>query len=57
MNETPKSLGVWQMIALHLLPGALITAFFLLTAPAVMHAGFPPAHVYFTGDIVYLDSV
>jgi membrane protease YdiL (CAAX protease family) len=41
MNETPKPLGAWHMLGLHLIPGALITAFFFLIAPAVMRAGFP----------------
>jgi hypothetical protein len=30
-----------QTIALHLVPGALITAFYFLTAPLVIHAGDP----------------
>jgi CAAX protease family protein len=40
-SETPTPLGVWQMLGLHLIPGALITVFFFLTAPAVIHAGYP----------------
>lgn len=31
-----------QTILLHLLPGALITAFFFLTAPSLIGRGFPP---------------
>jgi hypothetical protein len=42
MNENPKALGIWRMVGLHLIPGALITAFFFLTAPTVMRAGYPP---------------
>lgn len=42
MNETLKHHGVWQMLGLHLIPGALITVFFFLITPAVMRAGFPP---------------
>jgi uncharacterized protein len=30
-----------QTIALHLVPGALITAFYFLTAPLIIHAGYP----------------
>jgi CAAX protease family protein len=40
-SETPTPLGVWQMLGLHLIPGALITVFFFLTAPAIIHAGYP----------------
>jgi membrane protease YdiL (CAAX protease family) len=35
-------LSVWKTIVLHLFPGALITAFFFLTAPDLIRAGFPP---------------
>jgi membrane protease YdiL (CAAX protease family) len=37
-----QSLSMWNTIALHLFPGALITAFFFLAAPALIRAGFPP---------------
>jgi CAAX protease family protein len=40
-SETSTPLGVWQMLGLHLIPGALITIFFFLTAPAIIHAGYP----------------
>jgi membrane protease YdiL (CAAX protease family) len=39
---SPAPLGVWQLLGLHLLPGALITAFFFLTGPTIIDAGFPP---------------
>jgi len=42
MNENPRHLGVWSMIGLHLIPGALITTFFFLTAPTIIRAGYPP---------------
>ena len=41
-SDAPEPLAVWQLLGLHLLPGALITVFFFLTAPAIVHAGFPP---------------
>src|SRR6476660_9265681 len=40
-SDIPIPLGLWQMLGLHLIPGALITVFFFLTAPAIIHAGFP----------------
>ena len=41
-NENPQPLGVRQMLGLHLIPGALITTFYFLTAPAIIRAGYPP---------------
>ena len=35
-------LPLWNTILLHLFPGVLITAFFFLTAPVLIQAGFPP---------------
>jgi membrane protease YdiL (CAAX protease family) len=41
--ESPdRCLSLWNTIILHLIPGALITAFFFLTAPVLIQAGFPP---------------
>ena len=37
-----QRLSIWNTILLHLFPGALITAFFFLTAPVLIQAGFPP---------------
>lgn len=37
-----QSLLLGKAILLHLLPGALITAFYFLAAPVLMQAGFPP---------------
>lgn len=34
--------SVWKTIVLHLFPGALITAFFFLSGPVLIRAGFPP---------------
>jgi membrane protease YdiL (CAAX protease family) len=33
--------SAWRTLTLHLLPGALITAFYFLAAPLVMRAGYP----------------
>jgi uncharacterized protein len=41
MNQQIQSHTVWQTVGLHLVPGALITAFYLLTAPLVMKGGYP----------------
>jgi uncharacterized protein len=37
-----QCLSMENTILLHLIPGALITAFFFLTAPFLIRAGFPP---------------
>jgi membrane protease YdiL (CAAX protease family) len=41
MNEAPQPHGIGKMLALHLIPGALLTLFFLLTAPSLLRAGYP----------------
>jgi uncharacterized protein len=41
MNQNIPNHTIPQTIALHLVPGALITAFYFLTAPLVIHAGYP----------------
>ena len=41
MLETEKHSNI-RSIGLHLLPGVLITAFFFLTDPVLIRAGFPP---------------
>lgn len=41
MNQQIQSHTIWQTLGLHLLPGALITVFYFLTAPVVMNAGYP----------------
>jgi membrane protease YdiL (CAAX protease family) len=41
MNQDSQTHTIWQTIALHLLPGLLITAFYFLTAPLVMKASYP----------------
>lgn len=33
--------SIWQSVTLHLVPGALITAFYFIAAPPVMRAGYP----------------
>jgi uncharacterized protein len=42
MNQHTQPHTVWQSLALHLLPGVLITAFYFISAPIVMQAGYPP---------------
>ncbi len=42
MNKPLKHLDVWPIIGLHLIPGALISAFFFLIGPTVIRTGFPP---------------
>lgn len=41
MNQDIPAQTIPQTIALHLLPGALITAFYFLIAPLVIRAGYP----------------
>lgn len=41
MNQQIRSHTIGQMLVLHLLPGALITAFYFLAAPFVIRAGYP----------------
>ena len=41
-NDPPKPLSIWQMLGLHLIPGALLTIFYFLIAPAIIRAGYPP---------------
>jgi membrane protease YdiL (CAAX protease family) len=40
--EAPGQMPLGRSILLHLVPGALITAFYFLTAPAIQRAGLPP---------------
>ncbi len=42
MNQTVQPHTAWESIALHLAPGALLTAIYFLIAPAVVRAGYPP---------------
>ena len=53
-NESPKPLSIWQMLGLHLIPGALITVFFFLTAPAIIRAGYPPIMSLFLAILLIL---
>jgi membrane protease YdiL (CAAX protease family) len=41
MNQDISPHTIPQTIALHLVPGALITAFYFLTAPLIIRAGYP----------------
>jgi len=53
-NESPKPLSIWQMLGLHLIPGAMITVFFFLTAPAIIRAGYPPIMSLFLAILLIL---
>jgi membrane protease YdiL (CAAX protease family) len=54
VSENPNPLGVWQMLGFHLIPGALITAFFFLAAPSVIQAGYPPIMSLFLAILLIL---
>ncbi len=41
MDQKIQHHTVWQTVGLHLIPGALISAFYFLTVPLVMNAGYP----------------
>jgi CAAX protease family protein len=53
-RQIPTPLGVWQMLGLHLIPGALITVFFFLAAPAIIRAGYPPLMSLFLAILLIL---
>jgi membrane protease YdiL (CAAX protease family) len=42
MDPNPQPHTLWQTLGLHLIPGALITAFFYLFTPSFVSAGYPP---------------
>ena len=42
------------MLGLHLIPGALLTAFYFLTAPLVMSVGYPPEMALLLGILIVL---
>ncbi len=46
--------STWQTLTLHLLPGALITAFYFLAGPLVMRAGYPSILALLLAIIVIL---
>jgi CAAX protease family protein len=46
--------STWRTLTLHLLPGALITAFYFLAAPLVMRAGYPSLLALLLAIIVIL---
>jgi uncharacterized protein len=46
--------STWRTLTLHLLPGALITAFYFLAGPLVMRAGYPSIMALFLAVIVIL---
>ena len=54
MNDNLKLLGIWQMLGLHLIPGALITTFYFLTAPSIIWAGYPPLMAILLAILVIL---
>ena len=41
MNAEPRAHTLGQTLALHLLPGALLTALYFIIAPGVLRAGYP----------------
>ena len=41
MDHETQSHTLWQTLGLHLIPGALITAFYFLVAPPFLRAGYP----------------
>ena len=53
-TQNPTPLGIWQMLGLHLIPGALITIFYFLTAPAIIRAGYPPLMAILLAILVIL---
>ena len=53
-NDLPEQMPLGRSILLHLLPGALITAFYLLAGPAVLRAGYPPLAALLLGILLVL---
>jgi membrane protease YdiL (CAAX protease family) len=49
-----QCLSLGKTLVLHLLPGALITAFFFLTAPSMIGLGFPPILSLYLGILLVL---
>ena len=41
-DNPQQPFNIWQILGLHLIPGALITAFFFLIGPLIIRAGYPP---------------
>jgi hypothetical protein len=54
MHQQIQSHTVWQTLALHLMPGALLTAFYFAIAPLVMRAGYPALMALFLSILVIL---
>jgi len=50
----PPQMALGRSVLLHLLPGALISAFFLLLGPSVIRAGYPPVVSLLLGILVVL---
>lgn len=53
-TDLPDQMPLGRSVALHLLPGALISAFYFLTAPAIQRAGFPPLAALLLGILLVL---
>jgi uncharacterized protein len=49
--------SIWQTLALHLIPGALITAFYFLIIPLVKNAGYPSLMAILLAILVILIPV
>jgi membrane protease YdiL (CAAX protease family) len=54
MAETGQAHTAWGSIALHLIPGALVTAVYFAIAPAVVRAGYPPLMALLLAVLVIL---
>jgi hypothetical protein len=57
MNEQVPSHTVWQTLAYHLIPGALLTAVYFAITPLVMGAGYPALAGLFLCILVILVPV
>jgi uncharacterized protein len=54
MNERTERHNPWEMLALHVLPGLLITLFYFLAAPILIGAGYPPLMAVFLAILLIL---
>ena len=52
--DLPEQMPLGRSVLLHLVPGALISAFYFLTAPAVQRAGYPPVAALLLGILLVL---
>ncbi|HYF95158.1 MAG TPA: CPBP family intramembrane glutamic endopeptidase [Symbiobacteriaceae bacterium] len=52
--EERPTLKLWWAVILHLLPGAMITLFYVLTAPVFLRANVPPMVAFYLAILVVL---